>query len=124
MSSEKKYTERDLVLAKREGYARARGASGLLTPYGIECARAEAAGAFPLPKRTQPRVVKDPNRVHDAWWAVRDGELCWTDADPDQCRFISISVMWDASSVRPTRERVALWADLLANPLEEVEDDA
>lgn len=72
MSSEKKYTERDKVLFQREGYERAKNASGLLTPYGIECARIEAVAAYPLPKRVQPRVVKD-SQGHE--WRVVDGVL-------------------------------------------------
>lgn len=64
---------------------------------------------FPLPKIERPRVVRDPEErmLH---WTVRNGECALYEVDYP-CRF------------KPTAKRVALWADLLANPTELVDDD-
>ena len=54
MSDEKKYTERDLILAKREGYVR----HCLQMLMSKQYAETDAALLFPLPKVTRPRVVQ------------------------------------------------------------------
>ena len=54
MSDEQKYTERDLILAKREGYVR----HCLQMLMSKQYAETDAALLFPLPKVTRPRVVR------------------------------------------------------------------
>lgn len=110
MSDEKQYTERDLVLAKREGYVlHCTQLCG-----NDEMAAARAVGLFPLPKRTQPRVVKDGYGIE---WRMNDGTLEWK-GDSSRGR-------WEPSSAYGAlaigSKRVALWANLLANPTEEVD---
>lgn len=71
-----------------------------------------AAKAFPLPKIERPRVVVEG----DTSWRVIDGEF------EDKSRHGG----WRKSSNAgwsPIAKRVAIWADLLANPTELIDDD-
>lgn len=127
MPDEKRYTERDLICAKREAFER--GAEMVFRQFAIHAdvthwrgTTALAAEAYPLPKITRPRVVMDP---HDSMIAYRlvggNFEYCvgsgpWKGMD-------AIDEQWSRENyVSP--KRVALWAALLANPTEEVDDDA
>ena len=112
MSDEKKYTLRDLVIARREGYAQ--GATwykaGRVPLHEVV---EQADNYYPLPKVTRPREVRDSHGVEWrwGWWGFEfrdDGDGCWSNV---------------ATSGTPgiTKERVLLLADLLANPTEEVE---
>jgi hypothetical protein len=74
----------------------------------------DIAKMFPLPKVTRPRVVRD----REGWkWQCIDGRIQWS--GPRGWRFADVMTY----AVRVTPERVVLWADLLANPTEDVEDD-
>jgi hypothetical protein len=76
----------------------------------------EAAKIYPLPMIARPRELDDPHELGIAW-RVRSGE--WGE-------LIEMKNMgtWRAetSGRGPTRQRVALWNDLLACPNEMVED--
>ena len=112
MASEKKYTERDLVLAKREGYARHCVAVCGNTKNATEL----AARTYPLPRVTRPRVWVDPNG--DTRFQVVDGVLFGKDFEEDE-EWLPV----DSYAFNVTPERVVAWADLFANPTEEVDDD-
>lgn len=118
MSDEKKYTERDLILAKREGYVRhCNEACGQWSEHAMQ---KFAESAYPLPKVTRARVVKDP--MDGSGWAVKDGMLQWTyDATARMCIIAVFDEPAFWSKYRPTPARIRLWADLLANPTEEVD---
>lgn len=123
VSAPKLYTERDIVLAKRLGCERERliflrSCGGSANGDARE-ARAYAAHEYPLPKIVRPRVVRDLSidtsrefRVIGERFEARNftepgGE--WT---------ISAFGGWclDVHVVR-------LFADLLASPTEEIDDD-
>ena len=118
MSDEKKYTERDLLLAKREGFMRGAKAAwgnphaGKWNGLSAECDR-----AYPLPKITRPRVVKDER---EGYWYACDGSLRWS-VFGDATGGIEAHGSFRTELVLPTPTRVAMWADLLANPTEEVD---
>ena len=119
MSTEKKYTERDLILAKREGYAIAT-AKAYAHNYDPErcrgvCADAkrEADAKFPLPSRTKSRRVQSPTT--GVWYRVKDGVL--------QRSTVLSSSGW-ADLARLDIEDLELVTALLASPMETVEDPA
>jgi hypothetical protein len=113
MSDVKMVTEKDAVLrerlAFRSGWCCHRAYRVGYAPIDPE---GEAARAYPLPKVTRPRVVMDARGVK---WKVMEGRLhalephCdgWARAD---------NTHW----LLPP-DRVSLWADLFANPTEEVD---
>lgn len=117
---EKRYTERDLILAKREVYADLLCAA---VGWSREGAEQKATGAFPFPKRTRTRVLTerygcglsfrfrgDPNNPF-AYFEYRGSDSpAW------------IPAFGDKNKLASTVERVRIMADLLANPTEEVPD--
>lgn len=126
MSAEKKYTERDVVLRERaaftNGMIRMNGEMVQPRPQSpmrwtqAECDQI-AARSYPLAKAIRPRVVEDQWGMG---WMIRDGvvlyRLCatnedepWKDANTEGDHEICVS-------------RLRLWADLLANPTEEVDE--
>jgi hypothetical protein len=111
VSDEKKYTERDLVMAKREAYEGGwrdhRGYCPGRAPLDVtEIART----VFPLPKVPRPRVLADGY----GWdWRVR-GHLL--EKKPSR----GGSELW-STVISVAGNRDALLSDLLANPTEEVE---
>lgn len=66
---------------------------------------------YPLPKITRPRVVADEFGVQ---WKVVDGEVV-LHANGDDGGI-------DVNDYNTTTKRILLWADLLNNPTEEVEE--
>jgi hypothetical protein len=107
MSSEKKYTGRDLVMAKREGFLEAHSWARVGIAGDHEAERL-AATKYPLPKRTQPRVVTPPGRPYDL--RIHDGNLQ-----------IRNKVAW--AHIFHVTGVEAILLDLIANPTEEVEDE-
>ena len=112
MSAEKKYTERDIILARRQGAAWMRCAQRHALDWDEpgdgpcdDCVK-RAREVYPLPTITRPRVHKDHRGVE---WRVVGGKIqrnCssgWTDID------------------EPPDFAVAI-ASLVANPTETVED--
>lgn len=80
----------------------------------------EAERRLPLPKVMRPRVVRDCGSFTTrSEWCVVDGSLRFRDAPEREWKW------WrefrDYADTAPLPERVKLWADLLANPTEEVE---
>jgi hypothetical protein len=114
VSDEKKYTERDLVMAKREAFVE--GAVLWRCYYTQDSARAAAERRHPLPKVTRPRVVADP---HDGevMWSYDVGGFRATAKYRNAMPLVRIS-----EAHHMTHARAEMWADLLANPLEEVDD--
>jgi hypothetical protein len=106
--------ERALILARREGYARA---LEVLT-WPADRAREVARRHYPLPPREQPRVVADP-AYQDLEYRVQDGAIEFRYATPGQP-----TSPWSPLTYAhaPTSERVTLWADLIARPTEAVPD--
>lgn len=79
------------------------------------------AERFPLPKRVVPRVVAESTGIE--YTTVRRGE------GADQCLAIVMRYRADEpwmscfpTSMAVTLDRAQLWADLLANPTEEIPD--
>lgn len=98
------------------------GPSCIVPPIDDPRYDAEAAKRYPLPTVTRPRVVDD-NPAHPCGeqWCVIDGTLRYRYAPGrDWMRW---SEFRNHSAAAPTPGRVALWADLLANPTETVEAD-
>jgi hypothetical protein len=107
-------TEREAVLRERDAVQRTVVALWDRIKRGDalhnwEGSESLAKRLYPLPLVTRPRVVADPVLGVQFRWCVRAGMLARYDADR-------------TPYVEPTPERVALWADLLANPTEQVED--
>lgn len=127
MSDDKTVTEREAVLRERKAYAE--GAEWAWRTNYAEHTGAKfnhnghvdrsAAFRYPLPSITRPRAVKDPEYPRFEWRVV-DGELQSSlggDGWSAAFRYVS----WGGVE-RPTPERIRLWADLLSNPLEEVQE--
>lgn len=127
MSNEKKYTERDLVAAKRNAFLSGRvdrGETGQLS--GVEAER-RAREMYPLPKVTRPRVLDDPHVAGAKWklypnLAPMLGEFGVAHPDIYDGDFYTPSKELNLGV--PTTARVKLWADLIANPTEEVEAES
>lgn len=126
-------TKREVLIARRafESGAAFGNAEWPLTDSDMQ---EEATRRYPLPKVTRPRVVKDPMGATNEhgqpvlWKAIEWGV-------PGDSRYAVVCSWNDGAwfdgyaphrghSLVATKERVALWADLLAKPTEEVEDDA
>ena len=112
MSDEKKYTEKDLVLAMRKGWDEC-AYRMTLAGGGSKESEAMKLACFPLPKVTRPRVVNGPAGRHWAW-KLEDGRF-WFRND-NRSAWELVRDAW-----KPTPELVPLWYDLLANPTEEVD---
>lgn len=131
MSDEKKYTERDLVLAKQEAFVE----GSLLTFRHFDCSLGSEAGLkwrgssnlaaerYPLPKVTRPRVVQDPHERGMRWRVLRDKDQHGVTYLEYNAFNTGADASWRTGlgTYCATAERVALWADLLANPTEEVD---
>ena len=106
MSDEKQYTERDLILAKREGarVALFTPVSGCTAQQAIDTANR----LFPLPKVTRPRVVAGLR----AQYKVVDGVVHGRS---------NASFDWRVSASIHVDDVVRV-ANLLANPTEEVDE--
>jgi len=120
MTDPKLVTERNAVLRERTAYVRGRHESLTARPMVQSEAREyekEAASRYPLPKVTRARVVQDP---HDSSMHWRVGDERYT---PLQFSVNGGSWQYGLGSMCATDKRVRVWADLLANPTEEVEDN-
>lgn len=114
---EKKYTQRDLVMAKRAAFADGYYASRPATAY--DWCYGEAKRRYQLPKVTRPRVVRDKEWFRAEWKS--DGcNIFWR---LDRGAWSRYPESIDRALAWPDKARVAIWADLLANPTEEVEED-
>ena len=115
MNDEKKYTEREVILCQQAAFEEGcravfRHEEGVTSWQG---SRTLARKRFPLPKMTRPRVVHDHNDRCD--YRAMNGTIERRDEWQD----------WRlVNDTPPTARRVKLWADLLANPTEEVEETA
>lgn len=118
---EKTYTEREVMLAKREAFiagANFRDLYCACSARKVCGAEDEAKARFPLPKVTRPRVRFDPHD-RNAEWRCEAGYL--------QVRWFENA--WqryprDGEAMNVTAERVRVWADLFAHPTWEVDADA
>lgn len=88
-------------------------------------ARIVAASRYPLPKVTRPRYVRDPENVNREW-KVERGELYTRRYDNGTVDWypVAAACLRGETVPPPTIARVRLWADLIENPTEEVQDDA
>lgn len=127
MSDDKTVTEREAVLRERAAFAHgaywawlnnyAESSGAKFNHEGYVDLR--AAERYPLPTITRPRVVRDPRSKGYEWQCV-GGALQWR--YPDTMESWS---SWDSGGAyiwTPVPDRVKLWADLLQNPLEEVQE--
>lgn len=120
-------TERDAVLRQRaaffdgaywawvNNYAECTGAKFNHEGYVHE----QAADRYPLPTITRPRVVKDAADPSVEFCFV-DGVLQYRADSGSWWRLVPDDGRVPTTIFYPTAERVRLWADLLANPTEEV----
>ncbi len=75
-----------------------------------------AAEVYPLPKVTRPRVVRDPEFCEFKWSMGGHGLMLQQfDRKPEH-------YPRPGEGLDATRSRVVVWADLLANPTEEVDE--
>lgn len=131
MSDEKKYTERELVLAKREAYvagvadklrhihgsAHSAFASYTRTSTGHDDrADANAKRLYHLPKRVVPRVVKDVPGWHGYQFRVVGGVFEVRYLDNGVWAVVTMTTRGGYEFLGP------VYASLLANPTEEVDD--
>jgi len=105
MSDEKRYTERDLIRARREGYAK-HCEETATCQWSREAREQFAAAAYPLPKVTRPRVVAGLR----AQYKVVDGVVHGRS---------NASFDWRVSASIHVDDVVRV-ANLLANPTEEI----
>lgn len=118
MSDIKLDTERELILAKREGWAIATcaglanfaGNGHSYTSGPCERCKMAATEAYPFPKVTRPRVVKDGDG--DSWR--------WTPGDGLKVDRGSNGTFVPPSTIRESAREVV--GNLLLNPAEEVEE--
>lgn len=75
-----------------------------------------ASTRYPLPELMRRRVVTDRYGVQ---WKIDRGALLNFDGEGDWTSSVRRP---DGGILSPTLDRVKLWADLLANPTEEVEE--
>jgi hypothetical protein len=123
--TEKLYTKRDLILAKRLAYAEAH-VLGMLASARFMGTLAEANEAanryvrnkYPLPKVERPRVVQDPKYPDVQWRSVGGLLEVMQRVDPG---FRPVRADFEAWTF--SYERLAVWSDLLANPTEFVDED-
>jgi hypothetical protein len=123
MSGERIYTERDLVLAKREAYCVGRHVSLTAVPMAPADRTYywhDAELRYPLPKIVRPRVVRDESVDWLREFRVVDG--CF-----EARKHTGLGSEWtrdgfDGWHLSPAVIR--LFADLLAHPTEEVPDEA
>jgi hypothetical protein len=90
----------------------------------LACERVEKSAEMRYPKPTRPREVLDPFTAWEGWlWSARrmgangDGELT-IHLRGSNSRDAAQPYHANPRGFYPTPERVALWADLLANPTE------
>lgn len=124
-------SEREAVLRERAAYVAHAIDYAFATGRSLnepEVKRA-AAERYPLPTVTRPRVVADPFPTSPIEWCA----LPWAGTGKAAIHVRRVPGgewrVWTQESVAAascvvTAERVALWADLLANPTETVEADA
>lgn len=116
-ADEKKYSERELIEAKREG---AEWVLARLTcwqaPLYEPQVKSIAAKLFPLPKVTRPRVV----RWHNYEYKLEGGMVQQRHCPTPSCRGGWFSIVTVSANSEPRYLRMI--ADLLENPTELVED--
>lgn len=106
-------SERECIERERAAAAWAMREFGLFSVREVASIRERTVRErFPLPKVTRPRVVKDSAGYE---WRCNDNHLEWR-LTRDWHRPV------DGASWRLSPDNVRLWADLLANPTEEVDD--
>lgn len=129
MSEPKMISEREAALRERKAYAD-----------GVRCLFAEpeiSAGAgsvanrvvsranerYPLPKVVRPRVLYDSeSNISGAQWSVSEtGHLRFRESP--KAPWLAYGDFLYTGYAAPLPNRVKLWAELLANPTEEVSDD-
>ena len=111
-------TEREAVARERAAWDEAADffRHTLSAGRGGEFSKQARDRRYPLPKTTRPRVVKDPIGPYE--WRCVDGEL--------EYRLPDVELSWrDGSPLgwSLTPARVALWADLIERPTEDVEEE-
>lgn len=97
------YSERELVLARREGFIRAIWGNAP-SPRMPEWIERDAKATFPLPKRRVPKVVPDPGGSPTEFRSI-DGKLEYRNTRDSE---------WYPYNISPARIRV--WHDLLTEP--------
>jgi hypothetical protein len=123
VSDEKKYTECEVVRRERDAFERGcwtvlrHQRDGGSWPGSLPL----AAERYPFPKVTRPRVVRDPHTTEFNWSTAPRADL-----KEGHLRVVSVTRLGmrtheSLANVHVTDERVKVWADLLANPTEEVE---
>lgn len=84
------------------------------------------ARLYPLPPKVQPRVVPDPTPGFCQSWRCVDGRLQYRAIGEDWYDMrerLKGTTVGEGMCLFPMPERIAMWADLLANPTESVPDE-
>ncbi len=122
MSAAPMVSERAAVLRERKAFragftAAFAKAAQFMDQGDANYAAYEEVARYPLPMVERPRVEKDPHESFE--WTIVGRSL--------HVRRIANSTHVDLNAgvfgFHPTPERVALWADLLANPMVSLPDD-
>lgn len=79
----------------------------------------EADQHYPLPKATRSRIVEEPGEPQYRYCVI-DGEVVW---DAHIRNGPAWKDLYEPDAPRATADRVRIWADLLADPTEEVDDE-
>lgn len=132
MSTEKTYTEREKVMIQRAAFMEGVNAFNNRTgewPGSVVLAHQR----YPLPKVTRPRVWVDTSRdIHVRGFRefrFAEGQLQTRVPEWGETEWKCLSNGSSHATTHPdgfkvTPERIAAWADLMANPTEEVEAES
>lgn len=109
------FAQRNAFIAGALWFGKMLGRQGSLLDESL--AIEESAKRYPLPKITRRRRVQDPHSEDYEWTTCTVGT-------PPRLDLVKLyKGHWEnVGEALPTAERVKLWAELLAHPMEEVED--
>ncbi len=113
--NDKTVSEREAIMREREAYENGMVRGSAREFISMEDLREAVRRTFPLPKVTRPRVVTDRENPTIVWRFTEHAGFEWKPVGAE-------SWMMRGSDYQTPR-KVVMWADLYANPTEEVEDD-
>jgi hypothetical protein len=122
--SDKTVTEREAVLRERAAYTRGvvEGRTHNAPRWSSDAIAIRAGRHYPRPTVTRPRVVRDPLDASIEWTVLYD-HLHWRRVAGDSATDWMLGPQ-GAPLGRVTAELCRVWADLLANPNEDVEAES
>lgn len=129
MSAPAVVTEKEARLREREAFVAGVEAlhvqtevpSGPIVGRAVERVIRQVDTYYPLPKVQRPRVVTDAQNPDYEWQVNAEGVL-WFRWKRDGAPWLRAGSNTENLLLVPTHERVAMWADLFANPTEAVDE--